>query len=119
MERTENQGDVIIVSGADLLNNTPIYDIKPYLPFSDAHPEALPGYTADTFEHRLEVEFSEELLKKLPEDKRAAAVACLAEDPRPAYQEDSERIYSMLFAGYDIHFKVNGENLTVIDVDKV
>lgn len=119
VEHTENQGDVIIVSGADLLNNTPIYDIKPYLPFVDAHPEALPGYTADTFEHRLEVEFSEELLKKLPEDKRAAAVACLAEDPRPAYQEDSERIYSMLFAGYDIHFKVKGENLTVIDVDKV
>ncbi len=118
VEHTENQGDVLVVSGVDLLDGTPIYDIKPYLPFADAHPEALPGYTAFTNEHRLKVEFPEELLKNLPEDKRAAAVSCLAEDPRPAYQDDSERIYSMAFAGFDIHFKVDGDNLKVIDVDK-
>ena len=118
LEHTENQGDVLVVSGVDLLDGTPIYDIKPYLPFADAHPEALPGYTVDTFEHRLSVDFPEQLLALLPESKRASAVACLAEDPRPAYQDDNERIYSMAFAGFDIHFKVDGDNLKVIDVDK-
>lgn len=118
IRHTENQGDVLVVSGADLLNGTPIYDIKPYLPFSDSKPDAKPGYTAFTNEHRLNVDFPLELLELLPMDKRVAAVACLAQDPRPAYQENSERIYSMAFAGYDIHFKVNGDNLTVIGINK-
>lgn len=118
IKHTENQGDVLVVAGADLLDGTPIYDIKPYLPFTDAKPDAKAGYTLFTNEHRLNVEFKDELLEFLPEDKRAGAVACLAEDPRPAYQEDCERIYSMAFAGYDIHFKVMGDTLTVIGIDK-
>ena len=118
IKHTENQGDVLVVAGADLLDGTPIYDIKPYLPFTDAKPDAKAGYTLFTNEHRLNVEFKAELLEILPEDKRAGATACLAEDPRPAYQEDSERIYSMAFAGYDIHFKVMGDTLTVTGIDK-
>ena len=118
IKHTENQGDVLVVAGADLLDGTPIYDIKPYLPFTDAKPDAKAGYTLFTNEHRLNVEFKDELLEFLPEDKRAGATACLAEDPRPAYQEDSERIYSMAFAGYDIHFKVMGDTLTVTGIDK-
>jgi len=118
IRHTENQGDVLVVAGADLLDGTPIYDIKPYLPFTDAKPDAKAGYTLFTNEHRLNVDFKGEFLKILPEDKRAGATACLAEDPRPAYQEDSERIYSMAFAGYDIHFKVMGDTLTVTGIDK-
>ena len=118
IKHTENQGDVLVVAGADLLDGTPIYDIKPYLPFTDAKPDAKAGYTLFTNEHRLNVEFKDELLEFLPKDKRAGATACLAEDPRPAYQEDSERIYSMAFAGYDIHFKVMGDTLTVTGIDK-
>ena len=114
-ERIE-QGD-LIVSGVDLLDGTPIYDIKPYLPFADAIPDAVGGY-ADAFEeYRLAVEFPEELLVILPEDKRQAAIDCLAQDPRPAYQED-ERRYSMAFAGYDIRFYVKAQTVFVTEIER-
>lgn len=114
----EHNGNVLMVSGADLLDNTPIFDIKPYLPFSDSRPEALGGYADEFEDYRLEVDFPRELLEKLPEEKRRAAVECLAEDPRPSYQSDPDRVYAMKFAGVDVSFKVDGGRLTVVAVDQ-
>ena len=119
VEHTENEGDVLVVSGADLLDGTPIYDIKPYIPFSDSHPDAVGGYADEVKDHRLSVEFPEVCLAKVPEEKRQALTDCLAEDPRPSYQDDPTRVYSMRFADLDVHFTVSGGNLTVTSVDKV
>lgn len=118
VERGGKDGDVLVVSGVDLLDMTPIFDIKPYLPFSDSHPEALGGYAGEFEDYRLEVDFPPELIEKLPEEKREAAVECLADDPRPSYQNDPERVYSMKFAGVDISFKVDGGRLTVVAVER-
>lgn len=107
----------LVVSGVDLLDGTPIYDIKPYLPFADAVPEAVGGYADDFEEYRLDVEFPEELLAVLPEEKRQAAIDCLAQDPRPAYQEDLRR-YSMAFAGYDIRFFVKENQVVVTEIEE-
>lgn len=106
----------LIVAGVDLLDGTPIYDIKPYIPYADCKPEAVGGYTEKTKGHCLKVAFPEELLLKLPKEKRESVLGCLAEDPRPSYQDDPERIYKMRFAGMDIHFTVNDGHLTVCDV---
>ena len=119
VEHTANEGDVLVVSGADLLDGTPIYDIKPYIPFSDSHPDAVGGYADEVKDHRLSVEFPEAWLAKVPEEKRQALTDCLAEDPRPSYQDDPTRVYSMRFADLDVHFTVSGGNLTVTSVDKV
>ncbi len=119
IRHTPDEGDVLIVSGADLLDGTPIYDIKPYLPFADSHPEAMGGYADAQQDHHLEVDFPAELLEMLPEDKRQTAIDCLAEDPRPSYQEDAERIYSMQFAGVDVHFRVENGCAVVTGVDRV
>ena len=116
LEKVEN-GE-LWVSGVDLLNGTPIFDIKPYLPFTDCHPEAKGGYADDFTEYRLAVDFPEHLLAILPEEKRGAAIDCLAEDPRPSYQDDDRR-YSMAFAGFDIHFTVKDGKLTVESVEKI
>ncbi len=116
LEKVEN-GE-LWVSGVDLLNGTPIFDIKPYLPFTDCHPEAKGGYADDFTEYRLAVDFPEHLLAILPEEKRSAAIDCLAEDPRPSYQDDDRR-YSMAFAGFDIHFTVKDGKLTVESVEKI
>lgn len=118
IEKTEAEGTVLYVSGADLLDMTPIYDIKPYLPSSDSHPEALGGYADEFTEYRLQVDFPEDLLQILPEEKRQTAIDCLAEDPRPSYQDDSDRVYSMNFAGFDIHFTVSGGCAAVRAVEK-
>lgn len=118
IEKTENEGTVLHVSGADLLDMTPIYDIKPYLPSADSHPDALGGYADEFTEYRLQVDFPEDLLRILPEEKRQAAMDCLAEDPRPSYQDDSDRVYSMNFAGFDIHFTVSGACAAVHSVEK-
>ncbi len=115
VEQSENSLE-LVVSGVDLLNDTPIYDIKPYIPYADCHPTATDGYTAETKEYRLEVEFPQDLLSKIPEEKREAVIGCLSEDPRPSYQEDPERIYKMRFSNYDIHFQVNGKQLTVVEI---
>lgn len=117
VERGGKDGDVLVVSGVDLLDMTPIFDIKPYLPFSDSHPEALGGYADEFEDYRLAVDFPPELLEKLSGEKREAAVECLADDPRPSYQNDPERVYSMKFAGADIRFKVDGGRLTVVAVE--
>ncbi len=113
----KRDGPVLIVSGVDLLSGTPILDIKPYIPFSDSHPDAIGGYAEEFREHHLKVNFPPELISKLPLEKQKAAAECLAEDPRPSYQNDPERVYSMRFAGFDIHFTVKDEILTVIAID--
>ena len=116
---TPDVGTVLVVSGADLLDGTPIFDIKPYIPFGDCHPEANGSYADEFASHRLAVHFPAELLALLPEEKRAAAADCLAEDPRPSYQNDPERVYGMKFAGFDIKFYVNGGELFVSAVEKL
>ena len=118
VEHTEHEGDVLVVSGADLLDGTPIFDIKPYLPFSDSHPDAVGGYADGVKDHRLAVDFPDRLLRAIPEDKREALCACLAEDPRPSYQDDPTRVYSMRFATFDVHFTVREGHLTVTAVDE-
>ena len=116
VEFSEKYGPVLHVSGADLMDGTPIYDIKPYLAYVDSHPEAAGGFTDQIQDHKLKVEFPEKLLKKIPEEKREALLAVLANDPRPGYQKDPERKYGMSFGSWDIHFKVDGEQLQVLEV---
>ena len=108
------EGMVLKVAGADLVNGTPIYDIKPYLPYADCKPDATGGFTDGTVKRTVEVRFSGETLKQLTEDERRELKAVLKEDPRPAYQEDPEREYVFGFAGKQIHFKVSNMLLTVI-----
>jgi hypothetical protein len=116
IEETQDQGTVIHVSGADLMDGTPIFDIKPYIPYADAHPDALGGFTDTAGEFLLKVEFPEELRLRLPADKRDAAVGVLSHDPRPSYQRKPNRVYGLTFAGYDIRFRVSDDTLTVVDV---
>ena len=106
----------ITVSGVDILDGTPIYDIKPYIPYSDSISEAQGSYAEEEKEHSLTVEIPDELLKILPQDKQQSVIACLRDDPRPSYQEDG-RGYSMAFSGYDIHFTVNKDKLAVTAID--
>ena len=111
LEQTPDQGTVIHVAGADLMDGTPILDIKPYIPYCDAHPEALGGFTTDADDFLLKVDFPAELLELLPKDKQAAALDVLSHDPRPSYQADPERIYGLSFAGFDIRFMVQNKTL--------
>ena len=117
VEKTEKHGCILRVAGADLLDGTPIYDIKPYLPYVDSHPEASNGFALNEKEGRLTVEFPEDLLKRIPPNKQAALKAILAQDPRPGYQDDAERIYGIEFAGFDIRFSVRDSVLTVVETD--
>lgn len=118
IEDTKDVGTVLVVSGIDLRNHTPIYDIKPYLAYVDSHPEAVDGFAAKTKKYALQVSFPKDLLEKLPTEKQHAAIEVLRQDPRPSYQKDAERVYGMRFAGYNIRFQVNGEELTVVEVEK-
>lgn len=117
LERVEltADGPILTVRGADLRDNTPIYDIKPYLPYTDSHPGVRAGFAETVGDYRLRVDFPEALLVLLPEEKRASALAVLAEDPRPAYHDDDRR-YGVSFAGYDIRFHVKDGVLTVCEV---
>jgi tRNA (adenine37-N6)-methyltransferase len=112
-------GPILHVSGADLMDNTPIYDIKPYLPYTDNHPDAVGGFSDSFKGYSLEVEFPEEWLCMIPEDRREAILGVLASDPRPSYQNDPRRRYGVEFAGYDIRFTVCGSLLTVCEVVKL
>ncbi len=118
VERTENEGSVLLVSGADLLDGTPVLDIKPYIPFADCKTDAFGGYADNHENDRLSVDFPETLLQKLPEDKREGLKECLADDPRPSYQDDPTRLYGMQFAEFEIKFRVNKQTLTVVSVEK-
>lgn len=118
VEQDEKDGPVLWVAGVDLLDGTPIYDIKPYIPLTDCHPEASEGYTRETKIHELKVEFPEELLNQYPEEKRQAVLGILAQDPRPTYFQDPERVYGVPFAGFDVKFRVDGDLLIVCGLEK-
>ncbi len=121
IERIEPQtadGPVIFVSGADLMNGTPIYDIKPYLPYADCHPEAKGGFAEAARGKHVNVDCPPELLAQIPELHRATVLEILAQDPRPSYQHDPERVYGMAYAGMDIRFRVDGERLTVTEIKR-
>ncbi len=113
------KGPVLHVTGADLMDNTPIYDIKPYLPYTDSHPEAVGGFADPMVDYALEVDFPERLLSLIPEDRKEAIIGVLASDPRPSYQKDPDRIYGVEFAGFDVRFTVQGRQLTVYEVVKL
>ncbi len=118
LEQTANEGTVIHVAGVDLLDGTPIMDVKPYIPYADAHPEATGSFADVHKDDRLTVEIPEEWLAMIPESKQNAVIACLSDDPRPSYQDDPDRVYSMAFAGLDIHFRVQNSIAAVIGIDK-
>lgn len=109
-------GPQLIVSGADLLDGTPIFDIKPYLSYADSHPDAIGGFTDTSSDYLLDVNISPQLLEQLPKEKHAALIGVLSHDPRPSYQDVPERIYGMEFAGFNIRFQVSGHCLTVCEV---
>lgn len=113
LEFTPTEGPVLLVSGIDMLDGTPVYDVKPYLPLSDCHPEAREGFAAWTREHRLRVEFPAALLDKIPPEHREALLGVLEEDPRPGYAASPEKHYGLAFAGFDIGFSVREDLLTV------
>lgn len=116
VEQHPTLGPVIHVSGGDLMDGTPIFDIKPYIPYADSFPDALGGFTDGAGDFLLKVEFPADLLALLPEEKRDAAIEVLSHDPRPSYQKDPERVYGMPFAGFDIRFRVAADTLTVVEV---
>lgn len=111
------QGKVLIVSGVDLRDNSSIYDIKPYLSYTDSHPEATNGFGGEHVGDNLSVECSEDMLSVIPENKRQALLEVLGQDPRPHYQDDPDREYGFFFGQYNVKFKVNGKTLRVIGID--
>ena len=119
LERIETDsalGPVLHVSGADLMDGTPIYDIKPYIVYTDSHPEAVSGFAVQPAEYLLDVTIPEELLDRIPEAQRESLIAVLAHDPRPQYQDDPERVYGMEFAGMEIKFTIHEKQLNVINI---
>ena len=109
-------GPLLFVSGADLLDGTPIFDIKPYLPYADSIPDAAGGFTDTSSDFLLQVECEDTLLQKVPQEKREALLGVLSHDPRPSYQDDPERIYGLTFSGTNVRFKVDGSVLTVLEI---
>ena len=118
IEHRPDVGPVLIVRGADLMDGTPIYDIKPYIPYADCHPDAAAGFTAQTQFHHLTMVCDAGLWARVPADQQAALQGVLENDPRPSYQHDPERVYGMEFGGLEVHFKVDGEVLTVTGIDR-
>ena len=119
VEKTAEFGTVLRVMGADLMDGTPIYDVKPYIPYADCHPEAMEGFTAPGQDYLLTVDIPAPLLGRVPPDRRAALREVLAQDPRPAYQRDSQREYGFGFAGLEVRFAVRDGVLTVTDVQRI
>lgn len=118
IEKVPNLGKTLVVAGADLMDGTPVYDVKPYLPFTDSHPDARGGFTEWTLDYHVEVDCPPELLQKLPESKREPLLQSLALDPRPAYMNDSDEPYGFAYAGFDVRFCVKDGLLTVFDIVK-
>ena len=118
IEHTKDEGDVLIVSGADLLDGTPIYDVKPYLAFTDSHPDAVGGFSDAVRDYSLAVKCEEELLEILPKEKRAALIKVLENDPRPSYKEDGDREYGMRFSDFEVFFTVSGGALSVKRIER-
>lgn len=119
VEQTLDTGTVLHVAGADLMDGTPIFDIKPYIPYSDCHPDAVGGFTDTAGDFLLDVDFPAPLLDILPQEKREAAMGVLSHDPRPSYQRKADRVYGLTFAGFDIRFTVEGTTLHVKEVTKL
>ena len=119
IEKTETEGHILRVSGADILDNTPIYDIKPYLPYVDSIPTASNGFALDEKEGSLSVDFPENLISVFSIEKRQALIDTLSQDPRPGYQSDENRVYGIEFAGFNIRFTVKEDVLTVTEVLKI
>jgi len=117
VEERPGLGAVLRVRGADLMDGTPIFDVKPYLPYADAHPEARAGFAPDKG-RQLAVDLPEALAAPIPPEKRAALIAVLANDPRPRYHRDPERLYALRWAGFVVRFRVEGDTLTVAAVEK-
>ena len=117
VEKDGANGTVLMVAGADLMDGTPIYDIKPYVPYADSHPDASGGFAPER-DREIAVSCDEKLLGRLPEDKRAALLKVLAQDPRPAYHTAPERIYGLTYAGMNVRFRVSGDTLYVCDIDQ-
>ncbi|MDE6282298.1 MAG: tRNA (N6-threonylcarbamoyladenosine(37)-N6)-methyltransferase TrmO, partial [Oscillospiraceae bacterium] len=111
-------GPVLVVSGADLVDGTPIFDIKPYLPYADCRPEAVGGFAGAAPEGALTVDIPPHLLERVRSDRRAALAGVLAQDPRPHYQDDPQRVYGFGFAGLEVRFRVGDGVLTVVDISK-
>ena len=119
VEETESEGTVLHVAGVDLVDGTPIFDIKPYLPFSDSHPDATAGFAEAGLSHRLAVRIAEEVSLPLDDARLRVLCDCLAEDPRPAYREDDDRVYTMRFASLDVRFTVQNDELTVTGYEEI
>lgn len=117
VEKT-HKGMVLRVSGADILSGTPIYDIKPYLPYTDSHPDAKGGFAEDRQKDFLKVEIENDLLNKIPKGKQAPLTEILSEDPRPHYIDNPNRIYGFEFSGFEVKFRVDGDTLYVTDIIK-
>ena len=119
VEPNTPEGPVLTVAGADLMDGTPILDIKPYIPYADCQMEAIGGFTDTAGDFLLKVEFPPELLEVVPEDRREALIGVLRHDPRPSYQRNAERVYGMEFAGVNVRFRVEEDTLLVVDCEKV
>ncbi len=115
----EKMGPVLHVSGADLMDGTPIYDIKPYLPFTDSHPDAMGGFAEEFTDYGLDVVFPERWLSMIPQEKRNALFGILRQDPRPSYQDDPERVYGFNFLDMDVRFRVKDGVITVCEIEKL
>lgn len=118
VEQTEEYGPVIRVAGADLMNGTPLYDIKPYIPYADCHPDATGGFTQTASKRTVEVDLPESVSVLIPPEKMPALLGILRQDPRPAYQDDPDRTYGLSFAGFNLHFRVENGLLTVLDAEQ-
>lgn len=116
VEQDETLGPVLTVAGADLMDGTPIFDIKPYIPYADCHPDAKGGFTTNVEMKPLTVDFPVGLLEKVPQEKREALIGVLEQDPRPRYQKDPERVYGLSFAGMEIKFTVSDRTLSVVEL---
>ena len=117
VRKTESEGTVLIVGGADLLSGTPIYDVKPYLAFTDSHPDAVGGFADSVSDYKIEVEFSDEVIKKLDDGGLKKLAAILEQDPRPSYKAEDERSYGMKFEGKEVTFKYESGKLLVTNID--
>ena len=113
---TKEEGTVLLVRGADLMDGTPIFDIKPYLPFCDSFPDAKEGFAGPVKGKKLTVKDEKDFLSGLPEEKASILVSILAEDPRPSYQDDPERVYSFEWSGYKVRFSVEGSDLNIVEL---
>ena len=117
VELSTPEGPVLWVAGADLMDGTPIYDIKPYLPYADCKPQAVGGFASAPKEATLTVDFPAQLLERVPQELREALTGVLAQDPRPTYHHDPQRVYGMAFGGLQVRFTVDGDRLTVVEVE--